>query len=84
MAWANIVYGFAGLRSDADVLRFAPQLPDRWKKLSFSIAYRGNIIHICMEAGKTSFRLTKGEPVQLKIYDKIHTLGTDELIIPRP
>ena len=84
MAWANIVYGFAGLRSDADILRFAPQLPDRWKKLSFSIAYRGNIIHICMETGKTSFRLTKGEPVYLKIYDKIHTLGTDELIIPRP
>ena len=27
MAWANIVYGFAGLRSDGDLLFFAPRMP---------------------------------------------------------
>lgn len=31
MAWANIVYGFAGLRSDDAQLRFAPRMPERWK-----------------------------------------------------
>lgn len=82
MAWANIVYGFAGLRSDGETLRFAPQLPDRWKKLSFSIAYRRNVIRICMEAGKTSFRLVEGVPVQLQIFDKTYALGHEELIVP--
>lgn len=82
MAWANIVYGFAGLRSDGSVLRFAPRLPGRWKKLNFSITYRGSILRICMEADKTSFLLQKGDPVQLRIYDKIYTLGQEELTVP--
>lgn len=83
MAWANIVYGFAGLRSDAEMLRFAPQIPGRWKKLSFSITYRGSILRICMETQKTSFQLLNGAPVQLQIYDRIWTLGHEELVIPR-
>lgn len=82
MAWANIVYGFAGLRSDADVLRFAPQLPDRWKKLSFSIVYRGSILRICMEGTQTVFSLLEGDPVSLHIYDRVYTLGREELVIP--
>lgn len=82
MAWANIVYGFAGLRSDGEILRFAPQLPARWKELRFSITYRGSILHIHMEVGKTSFLLQKGAPVPLQIYDKVYTLGQEELIVP--
>ena len=49
MAWANIVYGFAGLRSDGEGLRFAPRLPERWKQLTFSILYRGRVIRLRME-----------------------------------
>ncbi len=82
MAWANIVYGFAGLRSDGTLLRFAPQLPERWKELRFSITYRGSVLNIRMEVGKTSFRLQKGAPVQLQIYDKVYMLGQDDLVIP--
>lgn len=82
MAWANIVYGFAGLRSDGEILRFAPRLPQRWKKLSFSITYRGSVLRVCMEAGRTGFLVTKGKPVQLRIYNKAHTVGSEELIIP--
>ena len=84
MAWANIVYGFAGLRSDGDLLRFAPRLPDRWKKLCFSILYRGRVIRIEMESGRTAFRLEEGEPLQLMIYDSEYTLTADGLSVPRP
>lgn len=82
MAWANIVYGFAGLRSDGEILRFAPQLPERWKKLSFSITYRGSVLRVCMEAGRTSFLVVQGAPVQLRIYDKVRSVGPEELVIP--
>ena len=84
MAWANIVYGFAGLRSDGDLLRFAPRLPDRWKKLCFSILYRGRVIRIEMESGRTAFRLEEGEPLQLMIYDSEYTLTADGLSVPHP
>jgi len=83
MAWANIVYGFAGLRSDDEQLRFAPRLPDRWKRLTFSVMYRGRVIRICMEAEKTAFRLAQGEPLTVLIYDQPHTIDAEGCDIPR-
>lgn len=82
MAWANIVYGFAGLRSDGPMLRLAPKMPVRWKELSFSFTYRGSVLKLRMEADRTSFRIQEGGPVRLQIYDQIHTLGAEELIVP--
>ncbi len=83
MAWINIVYGFAGLRSDGEQLKFAPRLPDRWKRLTFSVVYRGRVIRICMEKDRTSFRLEQGEPLALLIYDQSFTLTENELMVSR-
>ena len=83
LAWVNIVYGFAGLRSDGEQLRFAPRLPDRWKKLCFSIQYRGRVIRVCMNGEKTAFTLIQGEPLTLRIDDREYTLGKEELLVGR-
>lgn len=83
MAWANIVYGFAGLRSDGEQLIFAPRLPERWKRLTFSVMYRGRVIRICMEADKTVFCLAQGEPLTVLIYDQPHTIDAEGCAIPR-
>ncbi|HCM14276.1 MAG TPA: family 65 glycosyl hydrolase, partial [Lachnospiraceae bacterium] len=34
-AWMNIVYGFAGMRSDGDILSFSPSIPAAWNGYSF-------------------------------------------------
>lgn len=83
MAWLNIVYGFGGLRSDGPQLGFAPRLPQRWKRLTFSVVYRGRVIRICMERDRTSFRLEQGDPLTLLVYDRPFTLTEKELIVPR-
>ena len=83
MAWANIVYGFAGLRSDGDQLCFAPRLPDRWKRLTFSVLYRGRVICVRMEQDRTSFRLEGGQPLPVLVYDRPYTLETDEISVSR-
>ncbi|MCL2217737.1 MAG: family 65 glycosyl hydrolase [Defluviitaleaceae bacterium] len=67
MAWMNIVYGFAGLRSDGEILSFAPRLPDRWKKLRFSITWQNRTIETEMLRDKTSFALRQGEPVEFMV-----------------
>ncbi|MBQ8080399.1 MAG: hypothetical protein IJ240_00720 [Clostridia bacterium] len=84
MAWANIVYGFAGLRSDGEPLRFAPRLPERWKRLRFSILYKGRVIEIEMTQAGTRFCLSKGEPLPLLIYDQPYTLNEAGQFVPRP
>ncbi len=81
MAWANIVYGFAGLRGDTQTLRFAPRLPARWKKLSFSVLYRARVIRVDMETAGTFFRLVKGEALPVDVYGENYSLA-DELFVP--
>ena len=81
MAWANIVYGFAGLRSDGEELRFAPRLPERWKRLSFSILYRGRVIRLRMEREGTVFSLDSGDPLDVLVYGARHTLSTEEQFV---
>ena len=82
MAWANIVYGFGGLRSDGPVLRFAPHLPERWRRLSFSLTYKGRVLSLCLEPDKTTIQLRSGEPVELLIYDEPCILGSEPLTVP--
>lgn len=82
MAWANIVYGFAGLRSDGEGLMFAPRLPQRWKRLRFSVMYRGRVIQISMERDGTRFRLSQGERLDVRVYGKPCTLSQDEILVP--
>ncbi|MCL2079833.1 MAG: family 65 glycosyl hydrolase [Oscillospiraceae bacterium] len=79
MAWINIVYGFAGLRSDSGVLRFAPRLPKRWGRLAFSIAWRGRIIAVEMCEDMTAFTLMRGEQMEIMVYGKEYTLGAQRL-----
>ena len=83
MAWANIVYGFAGLRSDGDLLRFAPRLPTRWKRLKFSVMYRGRVIAVCMDGQKTRFQLMQGEPLKVLLYGRKTELTRDALDVPQ-
>lgn len=82
MAWANIVYGFAGLRSDGEGLCFAPRLPERWKRLSFSVVYQGRVIRIRMERERTVFQLAQGDPLAVQVYGQPCTLCEKELPVP--
>ncbi|MDR1692699.1 MAG: family 65 glycosyl hydrolase [Oscillospiraceae bacterium] len=84
MAWVNIVYGFAGLRSDGDCLRFAPRLPSRWKKLRFSLTYQGRILELTMAQTETTFTLRQGSPVEAVIHGETQIIGPDGLTVPTP
>ncbi len=83
MAWSNIVYGFAGLRSDGERLIFAPRLPDRWSSLRFSVRYRGNVIRVRMEREGTFFRLTEGGGAAVSVYGAEHLITPEVTFIPR-
>lgn len=81
-AWINIVYGFGGLRSDGEGLNFAPHLPTRWKSVSFSVIYQGRLIRVLMLSEKIRITLVRGEPIDVKIYDKSYHLDISGLEIP--
>ncbi|MNJ61886.1 Alpha,alpha-trehalose phosphorylase [compost metagenome] len=64
----NIVYGFGGMRSDGDKLAFHPSIPDRWKRYSFPITFRGT--KLTVEVGKECavLRAVSGDAVEIDVY----------------
>jgi len=75
MAWINIVYGFGGLRSDGDVLAFAPRMPERWGEVKFSLTYKERLIGVSIQKDKTKFSLRYGDPLDLQIYGNPYVLN---------
>lgn len=77
-AWMNIVYGFAGMRSDGDMLKFNPYLPDKWKEYSFRISYRDNVIFANIKQQESSFKLIEGESLEVCVFDEKVILTKNE------
>ncbi len=48
--WQDIVLGFAGMQLGPEGLTFAPQLPERWQRLRFTLRYRGQPVEIDLRA----------------------------------
>lgn len=64
--WMGIVYGFAGMRYYDEQLHFRPRLPDQWENCRFRINYRGSLLEVSMEKGRTRFQLIQGTPVEVE------------------
>lgn len=72
-AWMNIVYGFAGFRSDRSILVLSPTLPRKWKSYSFKLRLPNNLLDITVNKDMLVIR-NDGEPLIMNIYDKKRTI----------
>ena len=69
-AWMNIVYGFGGLRSDAEVLMLRPTIPEKWNSYRFRIVYRGEILCVCVEKERVSLQTLNGGSLSILFYNR--------------
>ncbi len=73
-AWMNIVYGFGGLNSDADMLTLAPGIPKGWEKYSFSLCAGESVLKITVSQKEVTLETVRGEAVTLNLYGKETTV----------
>ena len=66
-SWLSIVQGFAGMRTLAGELSFAPQLPQGWDGYAFKIVYRGRLIEVSVDRNGARLALLSGEPIEVKL-----------------
>jgi len=83
-AWMNIVYGFAGMRSDREVLSFSPSIPEAWVSYSFKLSYRDSIIGINVGKKNVSIMVIKGQEVDIKVYGKEYKVSSEGITIEIP
>jgi len=72
--WMSIVEGFGGMRVRNDQLYFEPKIPKQWKKYTFKVNFRGRILKVEVEEERNSFTLEAGEPMEVVINNKTHTI----------
>jgi trehalose/maltose hydrolase-like predicted phosphorylase len=58
--WTALVAGFGGLREHKGMLSFAPQLPDRITRLSFTVRWRGQLLGVDIEPNRATYTLRDG------------------------
>jgi len=68
--WMAVVNGFAGMRSDARGLSFAPMLPAAWTGYRFRIVHRGSRICVDVRDGTVRMILETGPALALRVYAK--------------
>ena len=56
-AWQALVLGFGGMRDMDGVLRFAPRLPSRIERLTFTIRHRGQRLRVSTDGMKATYTL---------------------------
>ena len=80
----NIVYGYGGMRSDGDMLAFAPSIPETWTSFSFRIIYQEALLTITVNKKKSNFK-TDGKSIRIRIYGSIYTVDGNGLdaILPK-
>ena len=58
--WMSVVEGFGGMRVREGILSFEPQIPADWKRYSFKVNFRNQVVKVEVSHSGTQFSLNKG------------------------
>jgi alpha,alpha-trehalose phosphorylase len=72
--WSAVVYGLAGLRDYDGLLRFRPHIPAAWKRITFSLTVRGQLLEVSITHNETAYSLKEGSGLTLIHEGKEHTV----------
>lgn len=78
--WMSIVEGFGGMRVFDGELSFEPKIPSQWESYSFKINYRNQILKVNITQDQINFELDGDTAVDIKVFNKKHTIRPKELI----
>jgi alpha,alpha-trehalose phosphorylase len=66
-AWLALVAGLGGMRDHAGELSFAPRLPGRIRRLSFSLLWRGLRLQVTIRPDEAEYALRDGPDATLEL-----------------
>ena len=72
--WQALVFGFAGIRPDGEILRIDPHLPSAWRALEVPLTFRGAQVRLRLE--RRSIRVETDRAIRVAVGD-----GADHSIV---
>jgi alpha,alpha-trehalose phosphorylase len=82
--WTVAVAGFGGLRDHDGELTFAPRLPSRLTRLRFRVLYQGRCLVVTVEKERATYRLSDGDPLDIRHHGRQVTVGDGDLVLDIP
>jgi alpha,alpha-trehalose phosphorylase len=73
--WTALVAGFGGMRQRDGVLDFAPRLPEKLKRLAFTLQVLGRRLHVEITDSQTAYILVEGEPLDIRHFGQPLTVS---------
>lgn len=67
--WQAVVFGVAGMKAGEEGLSFAPRLLRGWRRLRFSVLWRGRRLRVSLTPRRTGFVLEGKEGMRLQVGD---------------
>lgn len=67
--WQAMIFGFAGLQTQADGLSLSPLLLEEWQRLSFPFQWRGRQLRVAIGHQRVEISLAGDGPLKLSIGD---------------
>lgn len=63
--WSCVIFGFAGICFQDDILYIDPKLPEHWKSMKFKLCVQGNVINVEIIKEKVCLMLQNGESADI-------------------
>jgi len=79
--WQALINGFAGVRIQKEVLSVNPQLPGTWRKIVFSLYWRGKLLKIEVKNDRVKIHIisTGKRKVKIRVFDVLHELSSNKI-----
>ena len=68
--WLSIVEGFGGMRVRNGGLSFTPRIPSAWKRYSFKVNFRGQILKVSVSNTESAFSIERGVDMEIEVNAK--------------
>ncbi|WP_299667732.1 glycoside hydrolase family 65 protein [uncultured Polaribacter sp.] len=78
--WMSIVEGFGGMRVLNNTLSFAPKIPKGWKKYSFKVNFRNQILKVNISQNETTFELEGTSDIKIFVNGELVKVSPNNLV----
>ena len=74
--WEAVIFGFAGVSVTREVLCINPRMPRSWKKMIFSLSWRGDLLQFEVTNNTVAVKALshKKKKIDIVMFDKIVSL----------
>jgi alpha,alpha-trehalose phosphorylase len=80
-SWIALIAGFGGMRDTAGRLCFAPRLPERLNRLSFTLSPRRRRLHVEVSDDTATYSLLEGQPLDVAHHGEHLILSPGEKVV---